>query len=268
MSDILQRIVADKQPEIAALKQGRDFEKYLEEAASGPRTRNFADALVLAERVTLIAEIKKASPSKGLLRDDFDPPLIAREYSKGGAQAISILTEDKYFQGDRGYVAQVREIVDKPLLRKDFIVDKFQIPESRLLGADALLLIAAILTDEQIREFLKIARSLHLSVLCEVHDGEEMRRVVGCGAQLIGINNRDLRTFKVDLQTTFDLVPLAPEESILVSESGIRCWADIELMRDVGVSAVLVGETLMRQDDLRQAVKNLYDPGAPAPIWD
>jgi indole-3-glycerol phosphate synthase len=268
MAGILDKIVADKMPEIEELRSAHDLDSYLAEAAASPRTRDFAGALAHRENIRLIAEIKKASPSKGLFREDFDPPAIARAYEKGQAAALSVLTEDRYFQGDRAYLQQVRSSVDVPILRKDFIVDPLQIPESRVLGADAILLIAATLTDGLIREFLGLADRLHLAALCEVHDETEMRRTIDCGATLIGINNRDLRTFEVDLQTTFDLAPLAPEGTILVSESGIRGWADLELMRDAGVSAVLVGETLIRQRDLCQAVRNLFNPRAPVPDYD
>jgi len=209
--------------------------------------------------------LKKASPSKGLLCEDFEPARIARDYQKGKAAAVSVLTEDRYFQGDRSYLKQVREAVEIPILRKDFIVDAFQIPESRLLGADAVLLIAALLDEKQLVEFLELAVGLRLAALCEVHDEAEMKKVLNCGADLVGINNRNLRTFEVDLQTTFDLAPLAGKNTVLVSESGIRGWADLELMRDAGVSAVLVGETLIRQEDPARAVRNLYNPEAPVP---
>jgi indole-3-glycerol phosphate synthase len=268
MSDILIQIVDSKRPEVEHLKEGRDFEAYLEEAESSPRTRDFSKALCHREKIRVIAELKKASPSKGLLRAEFDPPAIAREYERGGASALSVLTEQLHFQGDRAHLQAVRDGVKLPLLRKDFIFDRYQIPESRLLGADAILLIAAILSDAQIVEFLQLAKALHLDTLCEVHDAEEMRRVVNCGAELIGINNRNLRTFRVDLQTTFDLAPLAPVDAILVSESGIRCYADLELLRDCGVSAALVGEALIRQPDVALAVRNLYNPLAPAPKSD
>jgi len=266
--DILQKIIADKRPEVEALREGKDFERYCEEATKTPKTRNFTDSLVHPEKMTLIAEIKKASPSKGVFREDFNVPEIARGYAKGGAAALSVLTEDRYFQGNRAFLAAVREAVKIPFMRKDFIFDKFQIPESRLLGADAILLIAAVLSDKEIREFMELAKQLHLAVLCEVHDEIEMKRVGDCGATLIGINNRDLRTFEVSLQTTFDLVPLAPDYAVLVSESGIRCYADLEILRDAGVDSVLVGETLIRQNDVAQAVRNLYNPNAPTPIED
>ncbi len=268
MSNILEKIIADKRPEVETLRTGRDFDQYCTEANKAHGTRDFTRSLVHPEKVTVIAELKKASPSKGLLREDFDPTGIAKGYSKGGAAALSVLTESNYFQGDRSFLAAVKEVVKIPLLRKDFIFDRFQIPESRLLGADAVLLIAAALTDKEISEFIKLAGQLHLAVLCEVHDETEMKRVVGCGANLIGINNRDLKTFEVNLQTTFDLVPLAPDHAVLVSESGIRCYADLELMRDAGVAAVLVGETLIRQADVRLALRNLYNPNAPTPFED
>lgn len=266
--DILLKIVADKRDEIEALEKSESLDSLMERAKKSPRTRPFRAVLERPERVTLIAELKKASPSKGLFREDFVPADISRAYVKGGASALSVLTETKHFQGAPEYLAEVRESVAQPILRKDFIVSAHQIPESRLLGADAILLIAAILDDDRLRRFMDLARELHLDALCEVHDLREMERVVECGARFIGINNRDLHTFRVDLQTTFDLVPHAPEDATLVGESGIRCWADIELMRDIGVHSVLVGETLIRQDDLTQAARSLFDPGAPTPFPD
>jgi indole-3-glycerol phosphate synthase len=238
----------------------------MEKGRKGPRTRGFRDSLRKPEKVTLIAELKKASPSKGLFREDFIPADISRAYVKGGATALSVLTETNHFQGHPRYIQEVREAVAQPILRKDFIVSPHQIPESRLLGSDAVLLIASLLTDDQIREFLALAKDLFLDALCEVHDETEMKRVIDCGANFIGVNNRDLRTFEVDLQTSFDLIPLAPEGATLVAESGIRCWADIELMRDIGVHSVLVGETLIRQENLTQAARNLYDPNMPTPF--
>ncbi len=268
MADILLKIIADKKHEVEALREGKDFDRYCEEAMGAPGTRNFTDPLVHPEKITLIAEIKKASPSKGVFRENFNPPEIARGYAKGGAVALSVLTENHYFQGDRAFLAEVKETVKLPLLRKDFIFDPFQIPESRLLGADAILLIASVLSDKEISGFLQLAKQLRLAALCEVHDEIEMKRVADCGASLIGINNRDLRTFEVSLQTTFDLVPLAPDHAVLVSESGIRCHADLEILRDAGVASVLVGETLIRQEDVAQAVRNLYNPNAPTPFED
>ncbi len=228
------QIVTDKRPEVEELKKGRDFERYMEEASRAESPRDFRKALVRKEKITLIAEMKKASPSKGVFREEFEPREIALAYAKGGAAALSVLTEEKYFQGHP--------------------------------GADAILLIASILTNSEMKRFIDLARSLNLAVLCEVHDETEMRRVIDCGADLIGINNRDLKTFEVTLQTTFDLVGLAPKKSVVVSESGIRCYADLEILRDVGVSAVLVGETLIRQSDLSQAIRNLYNPSAPSPF--
>ena len=266
--NILQKIVADKRTEVEALKAERGFEAWLEAASACPNTRDFKAVLRHPEKITLIAELKKASPSKGILREEFNPVEIAASYRKGGAAALSVLTEDLHFQGDRSYLNLVRETVDLPLLRKDFIFDEFQIPESRLLGADAILLIAGLLSEQEMRHLLEIAAELGLDVLCEVHDAQEMKKAVGVGADLIGINNRDLTTFEVDLQTTFDLVPLAPEGAILVSESGIRGWADLEILRDAGVDAVLVGETLIRQEDMVQAIRNLYNPRAPVPLGD
>ncbi|MCB9770703.1 MAG: indole-3-glycerol phosphate synthase TrpC [Candidatus Omnitrophica bacterium] len=263
---ILLKIVEDKRAEIENLEKSSSLDELMKRAAKADRTRGLKQALRKPEKVTLIAELKKASPSKGLFREDFVPAEIARAYVKGGAVGLSVLTETIHFQGHPSYLQEVRDAVAQPILRKDFIVSAHQIPESRILGADAILLIAALLSDAQIREFLDLAKELHLDALCEVHDEAEMKRVIDCGADFIGVNNRDLRTFEVDLQTSFDLFPLAPEGAVLVGESGIRCWADIELMRDIGVDAVLVGETLIRQDDITQAARNLYDPNVPTPF--
>ncbi len=263
---ILQKIVEDKRAEIESLENSEPLDTLMEKASKGPRTRGFRACLRKPERVSLIAELKKASPSKGVFREEFVPTEIARAYVRGGAAALSVLTESNHFQGRPEYLQDVREAVAQPILRKDFIVSPHQIPESRLLGADAILLIAALLSDEQMKEFLNLAGKLHLDALCEVHDEVEIKRVIDCGSKFIGINNRDLRTFEVDLQASFNLIPLAPEGTTLVAESGIRCWADIELMRDIGVDAVLVGETLIRQEDLTQAARNLYAPDAPTPF--
>lgn len=261
--DILERIVADKRPEINRLLEMETLDGLIAKALRSPHPRDFRKAIRLPHRMSVIAELKKASPSRGLLREDFNVKEIAQGYQQGGANALSVLTESNYFQGAREYVQAVRETVSLPILRKDFIVDPIQIPESRLLGADAVLLIAAILTYEQMQQYLELCRQLGLSALCEVHDQTELDCVLETGANLIGINNRNLRTFEVDLQTTFTLMRSIPDGITTVSESGIRCYSDIQILRDTGVDAVLVGEKLIRQPDVAQAVKNLFDPDCP-----
>ncbi len=211
--------------------------------------KDFKSALANKDRLSVISEVKKASPSKGLIQPDFNPPLIASEYEKAGASAISCLTEEHYFQGSSEYLKQIREVVNIPILRKDFIFDEYQIYEARVIGADAILLIAAILSDEQIREFYSLARTLGLYVLAESHDIEEFTRLVNAGCDIIGINNRNLKTFEVTLDTTKEVACAAKsisDDIVLVSESGIKDNADMKRVRENGADAVLIGETLMR----------------------
>lgn len=212
--------------------------------------------------ISVIAEIKKASPSRGLIRQDFDPETIARSYEKAGAAAISVLTDQTFFGGSLQDLTMVRRAVSIPVLRKDFIVDRYQLLESRVAGADAVLLIAAVLGQE-LAEFLEMSRSLGLEVLVETHTEEEVLLALASGAPIIGINNRDLKTFEVNLRTTLDLAPLVPTDRVLVSESGIRDKQDLIRLAGAGVRAVLVGETLMRAEDPGQKLKELVDPEMP-----
>lgn len=255
--NILERIIADKRPEIEELRSTTTLEALVEEALKSPRPRSFAGALVTGSDISLIAEIKRASPSKGLIREDFDPAKIAAEYEKGGAAALSVLTETNYFEGDLAYLRQVREAAEIPILRKDFLVDPLQIPESRLRGADAVLLIVAALDDARLRQMLVLSRRLSLTGLVEVHSEGELERAIAAGAGVVGINNRNLETFEVSLQTTFDLLPRMPDTVVKVSESGIESHLDVALLRDAGVDAILVGESLMRQTNVRAAVRKL-----------
>ena len=203
----------------------------------------------------LIAEVKKASPSKGLIRADFNPIKLAKSYEKSGADCISVLTDEQYFQGSNAYLSEIRQQVNVPILRKDFTIDFRQIYEARLIGADAILLIAAILTTEQMREFLGISRTLGLDALVEVHDREELERVLELDADLIGINNRNLQTFVTDLKTTEQLIGMIPPNKTIVSESGISHAEEITYLRQVGADAVLIGETFMRNDNVEEAVE-------------
>jgi indole-3-glycerol phosphate synthase len=253
----LQRIIADKLREVSNLRSTVKFEILLQQARETPNLRSFRKAITRPNEISLIAEIKKASPSKGLIREDFDPIKIAEDYETAGAAAISVLTETQYFLGDPRYLAVAKEHSTRPLLRKDFLVDPIQIPESRILGADAILLIVAALEPRVLADLLSLARELSLDALVEVHDESELKTALEAGADLIGINNRNLDTFEVHLQTTFDLLPKIPNGIATVSESGISSHLDVNLLRDVGVDAVLVGEAFMRSNNVRAAVHKL-----------
>lgn len=267
---ILQRILETKRQEVAALHRTATLEGLRAAAAGAPRARNFFAAVTKRgpRGMNLIAEIKKASPSAGVIRADFDPVAIARQYAAAGADALSVLTDRDYFQGSLDFLRAVRSAVELPVLRKDFLIDPWQIYESRAAGADAVLLIAAALPPGQLLDLMILATELRMTVLLEVHDADELlqvRSMIGFPHRaygLLGINNRDLATFRVDLGTTLRLAELAQTELAaddvpLVSESGIRTRADIEKLKAAGVKAVLVGETLMRAPDLGAAVREL-----------
>jgi indole-3-glycerol phosphate synthase len=225
-----------------------------------PPTKGFANALKSnGNSVALIAEVKKASPSKGIIREDFNPADIALAYERAGAKAISVLTDQQFFQGSGEYLADIRKAVQLPLLRKDFIIDELQIYEARLLGADAILLIAAILDQVQLRAYRELAEQLGMDALVEVHNLAEMDKAVNSGARLLGINNRDLQTFHVSLDTTAQLAQAVPSGCLLVSESGIFTSEDIDFVQRAGAGAVLVGESLMRQPNIGEAVQKLLN---------
>ncbi len=253
---ILDDILADKHVELARRKALQPTAKMRVMAWASPFAPDFAAAL-RAVPLGLIAEVKRRSPSAGDLRTPFDPAAIARAYETAGAQAISCLMDAKYFGGGDEQFQAVRAAVKVPVLYKEFVVDEWQIWHARVLGASAVLLIAAALDDTGLQHLLDLARQAGLAALLEVHDAEEMRRAVASGAQLIGINNRDLKTFTTTLETTFQLKQLAPKDSLLVSESGIRTADDIRRLRTAGIGAVLVGEGLLRQPDLQAAVRRL-----------
>ncbi|MCX5877376.1 MAG: indole-3-glycerol phosphate synthase TrpC [Deltaproteobacteria bacterium] len=250
---ILDTIVARKQEEVAALKTRGIAMPDLEI----PPPRGFIRALTDCAGVAVIAEAKKASPSKGVIRPDFDPVAIARSYQAGGAQALSVLTDVDFFQGSLAYIPAVRAAVVLPVLRKDFIIDPLQIREARAYGADAILLIAAILETSQIEDYLGLATELGMDALVEVHDEAEVEKAVAAGSRLIGVNNRDLRDFSMDLNTTFRLQKMIPKDIPLVSESGIRDHQDMLRLAEHGIRAALVGETLMRAADLAEALRTL-----------
>jgi indole-3-glycerol phosphate synthase len=261
MTDILQRIVAVKREEVAALKERRDLAAMRAAARERRDVRGFEAALrqrVAAGRAAVIAEIKKASPSKGVLREHFVPAEIARSYAKHGASCLSVLTDARFFQGAPDYLEKARAACELPALRKDFIVDEYQVHESRALGADCILLIVACLADAQLAEFEACAHELGMGVLVEVHDEGELARALRLKTPLVGVNNRNLRTFEVSLQTTVSLQPRLPAERLLITESGILVAADVQRLRLAGVHAFLVGEAFMRADEPGQALAQLF----------
>ena len=261
MSTILDTILARKREEVAARRQQVSQFELKTRAASAPPVRGFADAIagkIVAGLPAVIAEVKKASPSKGVIRADFDPAAIARSYEAGGAACLSVLTDVDFFQGSDAYLQQARAACTLPVLRKDFIVDAYQLHEARALGADCVLLIASALDDVQLSEFAFIAAELGMDVLVEVHDLDELERALPVPARLLGINNRNLKTFEVTLQTTLDLQHAVPADRILVTESGILAPADVALMRNADVHAFLVGEAFMRQPDPGVALRGLF----------
>lgn len=265
MSDILNKIVATKREEVAATKKKLPLEAMRADAESRVLTRDFVGALrdkVAAGKAAVIAEVKKASPSKGVLREDFIPADIAQSYAEGdgkvSAACLSVLTDRQYFQGSADYLKQARASCDLPVLRKDFLVDPYQVYEARAMGADAILLIAACLDDAQMAEFEAIARGLDMAVLVEVHDRDELQRALKLKTPLVGVNNRNLRTFEVSLNTTLDLLPELPADRLLITESGILSRADVQTMRGAGVNAFLVGEAFMRAEEPGLALAELF----------
>ena len=265
MSDILDRIVAVKREEVAAALRKRSLADMRADAESRVLTRDFAGALrrkIAAGQAAVIAEVKKASPSKGVLREDFIPADIAQSYAEGdgkvSAACLSVLTDRQFFQGQPDYLKQARASCDLPVLRKDFMVDPYQIYESRAMGADCILLIAACLDDARMAELEAIALGLDMAVLVEVHDADELDRALRLRTPLVGINNRNLRTFEVSLDTTLSLRARIPADRLLVTESGILGRSDVQRMRDGGVHAFLVGEAFMRAPEPGEALAQLF----------
>jgi indole-3-glycerol phosphate synthase len=261
MTDILDKIVAVKHQEVAEAKRRKSMEAMRFDAESRVLTRDFVGALrakIAAGQPAVIAEVKKASPSKGVLREDFIPADIAQSYAEYGAACLSVLTDQQFFQGEIDFLKQARASCQLPVLRKDFMVDAYQIYESRAMGADCILLIAACLTDAQMKEFEAIARSLDMAVLVEVHDGVELDRALQLKTPLIGINNRNLKTFEVSLETTLALKARVPADRLLITESGIITREDVLRLGAAGVNAFLVGEAFMRAPEPGEALEKLF----------
>lgn len=271
LNDVLQRILARKHEEVAARRAAMPLAEVAARAAAAPPVRGFAAAIeakIAAGHAAVIAEVKKASPSKGVIRADFHPAQIARSYAQGGAACLSVLTDIDFFQGADDYLLQARAACALPVLRKDFIVDPWQIFESRALGADCVLLIAAALDDRELVELAELAMSIDLDVLVEVHDIDELERSLQVPAPLLGINNRSLRSFEVSLETTLSLQNAVPRDRRLVTESGIHTRADVVRMRDAGIDAFLVGEAFMREPDPGVALRTLFAPADAATVSD
>lgn len=256
MKEILNKIIAQKRGEVEQRQKNVPV-SYLEERIAHQKAPLDLALALGGDHLGLIAEAKRASPSRGVLCPDLNPVELAKTYAQGGATAISVLTEANYFEGSIDYLVAIREEVQLPLLRKDFIFDPYQVYESRAYGADALLLIVAILSQEQLEELMSLSHSLGLECLVEVHSEGEVERALFSQAKVIGINNRDLNTFTVDIYTTRRLLPLIPRERIVVSESGIRSRSDVEKLKGWGVNAVLVGETLVTASDVRAKLREL-----------
>ncbi len=260
MSDILTTILQTKAEEVAHGKQQQPLAQLRVACREAPATRGFKQALatrIQQQQPAVIAEIKKASPSKGVIRADFDVPELARSYATGGATCLSVLTDKTYFQGDDSYLAAARSAVELPLLRKEFIIDPWQVYQSRLLGADAILLIVAALADPQLFELTALAHELGLDVLMEVHDETELQRALKTPAQLIGINNRNLRSFVTRIETTLDLLPQIPADRLVISESGLHDAEAIGRLRRHGVHGFLIGEAFMRRGNPGQALQKM-----------
>jgi indole-3-glycerol phosphate synthase len=261
MIDILAKIIATKREEISTARINCPLEQLKADITKQTCTRGFAKAIlskVNQQQSAVIAEIKKASPSKGILREDFNPAQIAQSYERGGAACLSVLTDVQYFQGSTAYLEQARAACSLPVIRKDFIIDDYQVYEARAMGADAILLIAAALTVFEMQTLESLANQLGMDVLVEVHNAQELTAALQLQTPLLGINNRNLKTFEVSLQNTYDLLSTIPSNKVVITESGILCAADVAAMRQKNVHAYLVGEAFMRADEPGNALKTMF----------
>jgi indole-3-glycerol phosphate synthase len=255
--DILGEIVSYKRKKVTEIKRKIPLAKLRDRITKLPPARDFKEAISLPGKINLICEIKRASPSSGLICREFNPKKIARSYEKSGAAAISVLTEDKYFQGDILHLFSVKQSVNIPVLRKDFIIDEYQLYESRAFGADAVLLIASLLDVEEIVKFIKISKNMGMETLVEVHYEEDLEKVLSTPAEVIGINNRNLRDFSVDLNVTKNLMKKIPQEKIVVSESGIKRREDVLLLKNTGINGILIGQVLLESEDIGKKLEEL-----------
>ena len=256
----LQKILETKREEIQERKVLLPLSELKRRLAESPPPLDFDGAIRSRDRA-LVAEVKRSSPSRGRIREDFDPVAIARIYAEGGAAAVSVLTESRFFEGRDSFLRDIRQNIGLPLLRKDFIIDPYQIYETRFLGGDALLLITRALDDGRLKEFIRLSSELGLASLVEIHDEADLEKALSSGAGIIGINNRDLSTFATDLEVSLRLAPLVPQGMTVISESGIRSRSDIQRLESAGIHAFLVGETLMREKDIGRKMKELLRLG-------
>jgi indole-3-glycerol phosphate synthase len=254
---ILDRIVARKAERLSAARENMPLERVVEQVNGLPAPRDFRSAIRRAESVRLIAEIKKASPSKAVLREQLNPAELAASYESAGASAISVITEEDFFLGAPGYIGEAREAVSLPILRKDFIFEPYQVYESRMLSADAVLIITAILEQDAMSELVRLAGQLGMTALVEIHDEQELKTAFDCGANAIGINNRNLKTMEVDTTTAARLAPLVPDGILTVAESGIRSREDVKMFDRLGVDALLVGEAIVTEEDVEAKIRSL-----------
>jgi indole-3-glycerol phosphate synthase len=252
----LEKILESKREEIERRKIALPLSELKRRLAESPFPLDF-DGAIRSRARALVAEVKRSSPSRGRIREDFDPVAIARIYAENGAAAISVLTESRFFEGRDSFLQDIRQNVGLPLLRKDFIIDPYQIYETRLLGGDALLLISRALGADQLQEFIRLSSDLGLSPLVEIHDEADLEKAISAGARIVGINNRDLSTFATNLEVSLRLAPLVPQGMTVISESGIRSRKDMERLESAGIRAFLVGETLMREKDIRGKIQEL-----------
>ena len=262
VSNILDKIVGYKREFLTKCMAQTPFEDMVQLAADAPGPLSFFDGLIDGDDIAVIAEVKKASPSKGVIREDFDAVDIAKIYVKNGASALSVLTDEKFFQGSADYLTRISTVVDRPILRKDFTIDPYQIYEARAIGASAVLLIVSILAPEELASFIATSRALGLDALVEVHEREELMVALDAGAEIVGINNRNLKTFDTSLDTTYGLINHIPDDVLTVSESGIYTREDVVALRDAGADAVLVGESLMREPNIAAKLLELIGYGA------